>query len=49
MTALLDDNSSDGGNNDLARAERLSLPVTLLVLVIAFGALVAALVPVLLR
>ena len=48
VTALLDDNSSDSSNNDLARAERLSLPVTLLVLVIAFGALVAALVPVLL-
>jgi len=48
ITAVLDDNSSDSGNNDLARAERLSLPVTLLVLLIAFGALVAALVPVLL-
>jgi len=48
ITAVLDDNSTDGGNNDLKRAERLSLPVTLLVLLIAFGALVAALVPVLL-
>ena len=34
--------------NDLHRAETLSLPVTLLILVIAFGALVAAGVPVLL-
>ena len=40
--------SSGGGNNDLQRAERLSVPVTLLVLLIAFGAIVAALVPVLL-
>jgi RND superfamily putative drug exporter len=47
ITAVLDDNGSSG-NNDLSRAERLSLPVTLLVLVIAFGALVAAVVPVLL-
>ena len=39
---------SGGGGTDLSRAERLSLPVTLLVLLIAFGALVAALVPVLL-
>ena len=35
-------------NNDLKRAETLSLPVTLLILVIAFGALIAAGVPVLL-
>ena len=35
-------------NNDLKRAETLSLPVTLLILVIAFGALIAASVPVLL-
>jgi uncharacterized membrane protein YdfJ with MMPL/SSD domain len=35
-------------NNDLQRAERLSVPVTLLVLLIAFGALIAAIVPVLL-
>jgi uncharacterized membrane protein YdfJ with MMPL/SSD domain len=35
-------------NNDLQRAERLSVPITLLVLLIAFGALVAAIVPVLL-
>ena len=33
---------------DLQRAERLSLPITLLVLLIAFGALVAASVPLLL-
>jgi RND superfamily putative drug exporter len=34
--------------NDLHRAEKLALPVTLFVLLIAFGSLVAALVPVLL-
>ncbi len=34
--------------NDLARAEKLSLPITLLILVVAFGALVAASIPVLL-
>jgi RND superfamily putative drug exporter len=42
---------SGGGSNttsDLHRAEKLALPVTLLVLLFAFGALVAALVPVLL-
>src|SRR5262245_3014259 len=33
---------------DLSRAEQLSLPVTLLILVVAFGALVAASIPVLL-
>ena len=48
VTAVLDDNSGGSGNNDLSRAERLSVPVTLLVLLIAFGALVAAVVPVLL-
>ena len=37
-----------GSSNDLHRAEQLSIPVTLLVLLIAFGAIVAALVPVLL-
>jgi RND superfamily putative drug exporter len=40
-----------GSNNtdkDLHRAEKLALPVTLLVLLIAFGSLVASLVPVLL-
>ncbi len=36
------------GNRDLHRAELLSVPVTLLVLLFAFGSLVAALVPVLL-
>jgi RND superfamily putative drug exporter len=39
---------SGSASSDLARAEQLSVPVTLLVLVIAFGALVAALVPLLL-
>ena len=39
---------TSGGGNDLHRAEELSIPVTLLVLLISFGALVAALVPVLL-
>jgi uncharacterized membrane protein YdfJ with MMPL/SSD domain len=38
----------DSANGDLKRAEQLSVPVTLVVLVIAFGALVAACVPVLL-
>ncbi|MGH2970825.1 MAG: MMPL family transporter, partial [Gaiellaceae bacterium] len=37
-----------GGGNDLRRAELLSVPVTLLVLLLAFGTIVAALVPVLL-
>jgi len=45
--AVLADPGANAGN-DLSRAERLSIPVTLLVLLIAFGALVAALVPVLL-
>jgi uncharacterized membrane protein YdfJ with MMPL/SSD domain len=48
VSAVLDDNSADTGHSDLQRAERLSVPVTLLVLLIAFGALVAAAVPVLL-
>ena len=39
---------SASASSDLHRAEQLSVPVTLLVLVIAFGALVAALVPLLL-
>ena len=39
---------TSGAGNDLHRAELLSVPVTLLVLLISFGALVAALVPVLL-
>jgi RND superfamily putative drug exporter len=38
----------DGASSDLSRAEQLSLPVTLVVLLIAFGAMVAAAVPVLL-
>ena len=49
VTARLDDTTNQGsGNKDLQRAERLSLPVTLFVLLIAFGALVAAVVPLLL-
>jgi RND superfamily putative drug exporter len=36
---------SGSANSDLARAEQLSVPVTMLVLIIAFGALVAAFVP----
>lgn len=44
MSRAIDDIVAD----DLRRAELLSLPVTLLVLVIAFGALVAASVPLLL-
>ena len=35
-------------NDDLHRAELLSVPVTLIVLLFAFGALVAAIVPVIL-
>ena len=37
-----------GGHNDLRKAEELSVPVTLLVLLFAFGSIVAALTPVLL-
>jgi uncharacterized membrane protein YdfJ with MMPL/SSD domain len=48
VSAVLDDNGADSGNSDLQRAERLSVPVTVAVLLIAFGALVAAAVPVLL-
>src|SRR5215813_1207157 len=40
--------SSDGSDKDLHRAEKLALPVTLLVLLFAFGSIVAALVPLLL-
>jgi uncharacterized membrane protein YdfJ with MMPL/SSD domain len=40
--------AQSGGGNDLRRAELLSVPVTLLVLLLAFGTFVAALVPVLL-
>ena len=47
ITAMVVDPTS-GSGNDLHRAEELSIPVTLLVLLISFGALVAALVPVLL-
>jgi uncharacterized membrane protein YdfJ with MMPL/SSD domain len=39
---------NDTFSSDLAKAELLSLPLTLLILVLAFGALVAALVPLLL-
>ena len=45
VSAIVADPTS-GGGNDLHRAEELSIPVTLLVLLISFGALVAALVPV---
>jgi len=47
VSAMVVDPTS-GAGNDLHRAEQLSIPVTLLVLLIAFGALVAALVPVML-
>ena len=39
---------SNSSHSDLQRAEKLAVPVTLLVLLIAFGSLVASLVPVLL-
>src|SRR5262249_58107108 len=39
---------SDTSHSDLQRAEKLAVPVTLFVLLIAFGSLVASLVPVLL-
>jgi putative drug exporter of the RND superfamily len=42
------DAADRSGNSDLSRAEILSVPVTLLVLLFAFGAVVAACVPVLL-
>jgi uncharacterized membrane protein YdfJ with MMPL/SSD domain len=42
------DAGSGGTSSDLARAEQLSVPVTLLVLLVAFGSLVASLVPLLL-
>ncbi len=45
VSAVVADPTS-GGSKDLHRAEILSIPVTLLVLLISFGALVAALVPV---
>jgi len=47
ITAMVVDPTS-GSGNDLHRAEELSIPVTLLVLLISFGALVAALFPVML-
>jgi RND superfamily putative drug exporter len=47
VAAVLADVQSSSGS-DLKRAEILSVPVTLFVLLLAFGALVAALVPVLL-
>lgn len=47
ITATLAD-IGNGSSKDLARAEQLSVPVTLLVLLIVFGTLVAAAVPVLL-
>jgi RND superfamily putative drug exporter len=48
LQAVAGSGSGGSAKSDLARAEQLSVPVTLLVLVIAFGALVAALVPLLL-
>jgi len=47
VTAIVADPTS-GSGNDLHRAEQLSIPITLLVLLISFGALVAAVVPVML-
>ena len=38
----------DAVGDDLSRAERLSLPITLVILLVAFGALIAALMPLLL-
>ncbi len=48
VDAVLGTTGGGGASSDLSRAERLSVPVTLFVLLIAFGALVASLVPVLL-
>jgi RND superfamily putative drug exporter len=48
LQAVAGSGSAGSAKSDLARAEQLSVPVTLFVLVIAFGALVAALVPLLL-
>jgi uncharacterized membrane protein YdfJ with MMPL/SSD domain len=45
VSAVVADPTS-GASKDLHRAEQLSVPVTLVVLLISFGALVAALVPV---
>jgi RND superfamily putative drug exporter len=47
VSAIVADPTS-GTGNDLHRAEQLSIPVALVVLLISFGALVAALVPVML-
>jgi RND superfamily putative drug exporter len=47
ITATMTD-LGNGSSKDLARAEKLSVPVTLAVLLIVFGTLVAAAVPVLL-
>ena len=47
VSAIVADPTS-GTGSDLHRAEQLSIPVTLVVLLISFGALVAALVPVML-
>ena len=47
ITAMVVDPTS-GSGDDLHRAEELSIPVTLLVLLISFGAVVAVLVPVML-
>ena len=48
MTPYGPGSGGDSSNSDLHRAETLALPVTLAVLLFAFGSLVAALVPVLL-
>jgi RND superfamily putative drug exporter len=48
LQAVAGSGSGGSAKSDLARAEQLSVPVTLFVLVLAFGALVAALVPLLL-
>lgn len=46
--ASLDQAIGDRVGADLAKAERLSLPLTLIILLVAFGALLAAAIPVLL-
>ncbi|HEV8462857.1 MAG TPA: MMPL family transporter, partial [Gaiellaceae bacterium] len=47
-SASIDQQASDRINKNLAKAEMLSMPITFLVLLLAFGALVAAGIPVLL-
>jgi RND superfamily putative drug exporter len=47
-SASIDQQSGDAVNKNLAKAEMLSLPITFLVLLLAFGAFVAAGIPVLL-